>query len=223
MMTKMVNRGLLAAFAASALALIGAFLIAGSASANPASVTLSAGAITDNTVKVDVTITPASGETVAGVIAHVTYDESKLTATACTPSATCNLDFATGDVAVGMGPNLSGLSGVSGSVTFTLASGFTTGSTPVGITIEECSNELGEDITSTCTGTGTSIAIATPTPTPSPTPVVTASPTATPAGLPQTGGPTGESSSMLTWLLVAAGLVIVSGGAWAVSRARREI
>ena len=40
---------------------------------------------------------------------------------------------------------------------------------------------------------------------------------------PQTGGPTGESSSMLTWLLVAAGLVIVSGGAWAVSRARREI
>lgn len=29
------------------------------------------------------------------------------------------------------------------------------------------------------------------------------------------------SSGMLTWLLIAAGLVILSAGAWAVSRARR--
>jgi len=225
MMTRMANRGLLAAFAASALALIAALLLVGSASANPASVTLGATAQDDGTQKVNITITPAGSEIVAGVHANITYDEAKLTASSCTPASTCNVSLSPGTVGVVMGPNLSGLSGVAGSVTFTPTAAFTSGSTDVGITISDCEDDTGTQL-ATCTATGTTITLATPTPTPSPSPSpapATATPSPTPKALPQTGGPTGDSSSLMTWVLVAAGLIVVSGGVWAVSRARREI
>ncbi len=50
-----------------------------------------------------------------------------------------------------------------------------------------------------------------------------AAPTATAKALPASGGPAGDSSSIsLAWLLGAAGLIVVAGGAWTLARARRE-
>jgi hypothetical protein len=65
---------------------------------------------------------------------------------------------------------------------------------------------------------------ATDTPTPEPgtaTATPTATATVTPGSVPSTGGNPGDSTSNMVWLLAAAGLAIVAGGAWAVARARR--
>jgi hypothetical protein len=85
------------------------------------------------------------------------------------------------------------------------------------ITVSEFNDETGAALGPAATNGEVCVAAATATPAAS-----------TPAVLPSTGGeptvgnPT-SASSMVTWLMVAAGLVVVSGGAWAVSRARREI
>ncbi|HEY5625405.1 MAG TPA: hypothetical protein VIT93_02840, partial [Dehalococcoidia bacterium] len=51
----------------------------------------------------------------------------------------------------------------------------------------------------------------------------TDAPTATPGDLPDTGGSAGTTStSSLAWLLAAAGLAVVAGGAWVLARAGRE-
>jgi hypothetical protein len=61
-------------------------------------------------------------------------------------------------------------------------------------------------------------AAATGTPTPS---GGAATPTKTPGGVPQTGGPAGDSFQ-LGWVLALAGLVIVAAGAWTLARARED-
>ena len=67
-------------------------------------------------------------------------------------------------------------------------------------------------------------AVETNSPTPGPgTATATTAPTVTAKALPTSGGPPGDSSSSsLAWLLGAAGLMVVAGGAWTLARARRE-
>lgn len=223
MMTNVASKGLLAAFAASALALIGAFLLVGTASAaNTVSLTPSAATIAPGAeVTISVDVAADTGVTVGGIVADITYDESAFTVKdgSCKPAATCNPAFAAGTIRITK-TDLDGLGAGAGQVTLVAAAN-ASGAQTIGLTVADCKNELAATIT--CAASGTTVTVATATATPSPTAAAT-----TPAVLPSTGGlPTDGSSSgassMLTWLLVAAGLVVVSGGAWAVSRARREI
>ena len=221
MILSTMNKGLLAAFAASALAIVGAFLLVGSASANPASVALSADPASiapGGTTTVHLTVNPASGESVGHITAAIAYDESQLTATACTPVATCNLaPPAASTVAVAVS-SASGLTGDQATVTFTAKAGFT-GTSTVSGTVSDCEDTLANTLT--CPVSPVTITVAAVTASPSPSP--SASPTVTAKTVPATGGPAGDSSSIsLSLLLGAAGLVVVAGGAWTVARARRE-
>ena len=164
------NKGLLAAIAASALALVGALLIVGTASANPGSVALSASPAAipaGGESTVHLTINPATGESIGHVTAIIAYEEAKLTALSCTPVATCNLAPSTpGTVAVAVS-SASGLSGDSATVVFKAKAGFTTGSSSVTVTVPDCEDVLANTIT--CPGTGATISIAAATDTPAPT------------------------------------------------------
>ncbi len=189
-MIKRTMLGFGAIAVASAVALVGAFLLARSASANPAAFSLSAdpASITpDGTSTVTLTMTPADGESVGSFHANITYEASQLAVIACTSSfGACNPAFAVGTVAFD-GSSLVGLSGGQGKVMFVPASGFT-GTASVGVDDTECTDEHGNSIT--CTGTGTSITVAeltpspTPTPTPMPTELITPTPFAGPAPYP---------------------------------------
>jgi hypothetical protein len=227
MVTNLVNRGLLAAIAASALALVALVLTVGSASANPGSVSLSAspGTIEPNgTSTVGITVTPSSGEVVGGVVMTITFDDSLLEATSCS-GVICNLDVAPGEIAVSQFAIPNGLSGQIGSVLFT--SKGDEGSTTIEADVTDCQDAEANAITCTGGSTTVTVATATPTPTPSPTPSASASPApTTPKALPSTGGLPGDSdgisvSSALLALLAVTGLVAVSGAVWATSRARR--
>jgi hypothetical protein len=233
MILSTMNKGLLAAFAASALAIVGALLLVSSAAANPATVVLTADPSSiapGGTTTVHVTVNPASGELVGHVTANLTYDETQLTATACTPVATCNTaPPAPHTVAVAV-TSASGLSGDQATFTFTAKAGFTGSSTVTG-TVPDCETILTAALTCPVTPVTITVAVATASPTPSPTAsgsasgsaTATAAPTATVKTLPTTGGPLGDSSSIsLAWLLGAAGLFVVAGGAWTLARARRE-
>ncbi len=137
-----------------------------------------------------------------------------MTATGCTPAATCNTALAAGTVGLVAGPSTSGLSGDVGTVIFQAVDGFT-GTADVGVEIVndvDCADTLGATIV--CTTTGTSITVGA---------APTDAPTATPADLPPTGGTPGVSStSYMAWLLAATGMAVVAGGAWALASARRE-
>ena len=224
MVTRM-TRGLLAAFAASALVLVGLALFAGSASANPGALSLAADPASiepGGTTTVSMSVTPTGSETVGGVTAGISYDEALLTATACTPASLCNLTFAPGVVGVALF-DAAGLTGVEATVTFTSTG--TEGTATVTVEAEDagdCQDATATNIT--CTGGSVSITIATATasPTPAPTAAPTATPVVTPKVVPALGGPAGDSSSStMTWLLAAAGLLVISGAAWATARARR--
>jgi hypothetical protein len=217
------NKGLLAAIAASALAIVAGLLIVGSASANPGSVALSAdpaAIAAGGTSTVHLTITPASGESIGHVTASIAYDETKLTASACTPVATCNLAPPTASTVAVALSSASGLSGDSATVTFTAKAAFTTGSTTVNVTVPDCEDTLANTIT--CPGTGATISIATVTASPTASPTASAAAT-TAAALPKTGGPSSDSSFQLGWLAAAAGaLIVVAAGAWTFARARED-
>ncbi len=220
-MTNVVSKGLLAAIAASALALVAAFLLVSSASANPATVSASADPASieaGGTTTVTISVTPEGSEAVGGVVYNVTYNEAELTATGCTPAATCNTALAAGTVGLVAGPSTSGLSGDVGTVIFEAVDGFT-GTADVGVEIVndvDCADTLGATIV--CTTTCTSITVGA-----APTDAPTDAPTATPGDLPPTGGTPGASStSYMAWLLAATGMAVVAGGAWSLARARRE-
>lgn len=222
-MVNSMSRGMLAAFAASALAIVTLVLLASSASAAN-TISLSAAPATiapgDNTV-VTVNLAPESGVKIAGIELFISYDETKLTAASCTPASTCNVAFGAGQVKVA-NFNADGLPAAgSATVTFTAKAG-TSGSTAIGLTIADagCQNDLAEVLTCTATGTTINIGVATATPTTAPS--ATASATVTPAAPPATGGNPGDSSSVSTLVLVlaAASMMIVGAGAWVVARPR---
>jgi hypothetical protein len=217
MVRTLTSRGTLAALAAGALALVAALLMVGSALA-AATVSLSASPDPVAPGGEVVVSLDLSGDTVAGMEATVAYDETVLTATACTPSTLCNLTFGVGQV--GLAPfDTGGLASGDATVTFSVDDA-AEGDTDVDLTVT-CADALGAALS--CTGTGTTITVAEPA-TASPTPVpATATPSPTPKTLPQTGGTPGDNGSSIVWLLAVSGLAIVAGGAWAVARARREI
>lgn len=155
----------------------------------------------------------------------ITVDSAKLGTAACgatvNPAGDCNV--ISGNVVRLFGATTSdtGLTGsqVLGTINVTAQSALAAGTcSDLTMTITKFQDGAGADLSPTITNGKVCVAAA-----------ATASPTAAPTAtaappLPKTGGNPGDSSSMLlTWLLVAAGLVVVSGGAWAVSRARREI
>ena len=227
MVTRTINRGLLAAFAASALALVFAVLMGvstASAADNAVSLVPDASTVAPGaTVVVKMNVAPATGVTVGGIVSTITYDANKLTVASCKPSATCNTTVS-GTITVANTDLTNGLSAGAATVTFTVAANAAAGTTPIGLTVTQCKADDGTT-TLSCPGTGTTltIAVATAVPTAAPTGAATAAPTATAAALPKSGGPLGDSSSMsLGWLLGAAGLMVVAGGAWTLARARRE-
>jgi hypothetical protein len=226
----MSNRGWLAAFAAAILCLVAAVGIVSTAQAAGSVTSLSATSATTTPVS-DVTISvQVSGSAVGAWGINVAYDPSLVTPTSCSggDNGTCNLQSPTKNNAVYL--NGSKLSGVSGSNvtlgTITFHAGATTGTSPLTVTLTTLADTDTNAITGV-TPTNGSITIATPTaspsPSPSPTVAATAAPTATAAALPKSGGPLGDSSSIsLAWLLGAAALMVVAGGAWTLARARRE-
>ena len=109
-----------------------------------------------------------------------------------------------------------------GTISVTATTTLTTGCADIVLTATHFEDGTGTAIASpTITNGKVCIAAATNSPAPTATPGPTASPS--PKTVPNTGGPLGDSSSIsLGWLLAAAGLFVVAGGAWTLARARRE-
>jgi hypothetical protein len=229
MQTKLTNMAtsqrLAAAIAAAALALLvawfavvgGAHAADGAVAISPASQTVAPG----GTVSVNVSATAPAANLGAWDL-NVTYDPAVLSFTTCDSDISTSCTGSQGTIRIaGAATSQAGLTGTQnlGTLHFNVVGAAGTSST-LGITITDFADGPANSVTPATTNG--SVTVAAPTPTPSPAP--TASPTPVPSTLPQTGGnPSNGSSSAVTWLLVAAGLVVVSGGAWAVSRARREI
>jgi hypothetical protein len=222
-----MSRGWTAALAAAILGAVLALAALGSAGAQSASdVTVGSGTVEPGgSITIDVS---ANASGVGAYRVDVQYDSTLVTATDCTSAfGICSIDTVAASTVRINGSSVSGISGnpvVLGTITFT--AGQTEGTADLNVDSGTFlfSDTSGSDISVTPTGGEIVIAQATPTPTPAPTtPGATAAPTATPGGLPATGGPDAESTaSTMAWLLAAAGVVVVSAGAWALARARRE-
>jgi hypothetical protein len=182
------------------------------------------------TCTVDVTVTPDAGVIVGALDLQIDYTNTIVNATSATP-ATCNPAFDADTIACSFA-DIAGLTGVEGTVTFTVL-GVDGDSSPLTLSIQTCSDDTGAPITCTPVSGAVNVSQATPTPTAPPatptpvggtaTPVGTAgagTATPTPAGLPPTGGDSG-SSSTLPLLLGALGAAALVAGAWAVTRLRR--
>lgn len=134
-------------------------------------------------VTVDLTVTPDQGPSVGALDLAVNYDNSVLTATGCTaPYGACNPSFDQDTLLYSMS-NISGLSGVVGTVTFA-AIGADGMSSPLDLVVTSCGDTVGDPITCTDADGQISVVALTPTPTPTPSP-----PTPTPTPIPsQTWG-----------------------------------
>jgi len=211
------SRGWTAAVAAAILATVAALAIVGVARAGSASdlVLGSATVAPGESVTVELT---ATVENMGSFSFDFEFDATELEVTACTSGfgvctmglvSQIHMNGATSDPQNGTTGDV-----VLGTITFkALGADGTTVDVTSDATTQFISDEVGDLLTiSTPAGV---ITIAAP--------VATASPTATPAAVPQTGGAPGTSSAnSMAWLLAAAGLVVVAGGAWAVTRVSRE-
>ncbi len=208
-----MSRGWTAAAAAAILATVAALAFLGIARAASVS-DLTVGSATvapAGTVWISVTAT-VDGLGAYGV--NVEYDSTLVTATECTSNhGVCSIDVVATDTVRINGSNLAGITGddvVLGTITF--LAGSTEGTAALTADVDTLSDI--EGTTLTVTPTDGAITIAVP---------ATASPTPTPAAVPATGGAPGTSSAnSMAWLLAAAGLAVVAGGAWVLSRAGRE-
>lgn len=172
----------------------------------------------------------ATAPGIGTVNVDVTYDSSLVSLTGCELGGDllgfCNPNFGPNTARL-VGASATGVSGdvVIGKLTF--QAGQTEGVANLTVTVNQLTDPEAAPLTVTPTNGTITIAQPTPTPvpetpTPAPTAAATPTPTATPAQLPETGGPAGDGSSTLAvWLLAALGLAVLSGGVWAVSRARR--
>ena len=149
----------------------------------------------------------------------VGYDSTLVTATECTSAeGVCSIDVIASNTVRLNGSKVSGLSGdvELGTITFLSNGPEGTADLTVDTSTLVLSDTVGDDLT--VTPTNGAITIATPAETDAPT----AAPAA-PADLPSTGGSVGTSSAnSMAWLLAAAGLTVVAGGAWVLARAGRE-
>ncbi len=211
-------RGWTAAAAAAILATVAALAFLGIAQAASASdVTVGSATVEPgDTVTIEVTATVAN---VGSFGINIEFDGTLVTVQAdCGANfGSCNSEFGINTVRLNGAQGGSGISGddvVLGS--FTFVAGSTEGTAALTITSAEVSDEVGDTLTFTAENDG-AITIVTATATP------TTAPTATPGAVPATGGAPGTSSAnSMAWLLAAAGLTIVAGGAWVLARAGRE-
>ncbi len=210
-----MSRGWTAAAAAAILGTVAALAFLGIASASSIS-DLTVGSATvepGGTVTINVT---ATAEDLGAYRVDVQYDSSLVTATECTSShGACSIDTIASDTVRLNGSNLNGITGddvVLGTITFLAGSAEGTADLDVDADTLVLADADTEDLTVTATDGAITIAVP-----------ATAAPTATPGSVPNTGGAPGTSSAnSMAWLLAAAGLVVVSGGAWALARAGRE-
>jgi hypothetical protein len=220
-MTKQITQGLGGVTLAVIVAAAALLLFASSAFA--------AGTLSGDTQTVapggaaHVTITgaAASGSGIGNWTVDVTVDAAKLGVAACTPvnpAGDCNV--LTGNVVrfSGAAGSDTGLVGTQtfGTVDVTATSALAAGDcSTLTMTITKFQDGAGADLNPTITNGKVCVEAATAAP--------TASPVVTPKVVPAGGGPLGDSSSnSLSWLLGAAGLIVVAGGAWTLARARRE-
>lgn len=223
-MTKQITQGLGGITLVVIVAVAGLLLFASAAMAagtvSGDTATVASGAAATVTIKGSA----GAGHGIGSVIINVTVDGTKLGVPTCAGGAGFECAIVSGNVVrfTGGSGSATGLTGdvTIGTIGVTAGTGLTAGTcSDLTVAAAEFNDEAGAPLGPSATNGKVCVAAAA---------TATAVPSATAAVLPSTGGmPTvGDStsvSSMLTWLLVAAGLVVVSGGAWAVSRARREI
>jgi hypothetical protein len=220
-MTKQITQGLGGITLAVIVAVAGLLLFASSAlaagSVSGDTQTVAAGAAATVTIKG----TAGTGHGIGSVIINVTVDGTKLGVPTCAGGAGFECAIVSGNVVrfTGGSGSATGLTGdvTIGTIGVTAGAGLTADTcSDLTVAAAEFNDELGAPLSPTASNGKVCVAAA----------ATTAAPT-TAAALPSTGGPIGSNptnaSSTLTWLLVAAGLVVASGGAWAISRARREI
>ncbi|MCH7484666.1 MAG: hypothetical protein IIA90_05900 [Chloroflexi bacterium] len=208
------SRGWIAAVAAAILATVAALAFLGIALAASVS-DLTVGSATvapGGTVTINVT---ATTDDLGSYRVDVGYNSSLVTATECTSAnGVCSIDVIASDTVRINGSNLAGITGddvVLGTITFLAGSSEGTAALTVDATTQVLSDTEGATLTVTATNGAITIETATDTP------------TATPGAVPATGGAPGTSSAnSMAWLLAAAGLAIVAGGAWVLARAGRE-
>ncbi len=211
-----MSRGWTAAVAAAILATVAALAFLGIARAQSVSdVTVGSATVAPgDDVTIEITST-ADG--LGSYRVDVVYDATLVTATECKSTyGQCSIDVVgTNTVRInGVDTTLEGWTGdlVLGSITFSAGNTEGTAALTVDTATLVTSDVDGGDLS--VTPTDGAITIAAP---------ATDAPTATPGDLPDTGGSAGTSStSSLAWLLAAAGLAVVAGGAWVLARAGRE-
>ena len=211
-----MSRGWTAAAVAAILATVAALAFLGIARAASVS-DLTVGSATvepGGTVTISVT---ATVDELGAYRVDVGYDSELVTATECTSAeGVCSIDVIASNTVRLNGSKVSGLNGDIELGTITFLSNGPEGTAD--LTVDTSTLVLGdtlgeEDLTVTPTNGAITIA----------TPAETDAPTATPADLPSTGGSVGTSSAnSMAWLLAAAGLTVVAGGAWVLARAGRE-
>lgn len=238
-MSKQTTLGLFTVTAGVAAALVallmfaGQVFAAGSVSVSDASVPVGGGAAT-----VTVTGTAGSGAGIGNYTVSVSFDPLDFTAApTCTSNAAGSCQVNPGGASgivrfAGASGDPSGLTGdvALGTITFNAGAAFT-GCSSLSVDASTAPNRFdnqdGNPLGPSVSGGDVCETVVTASPTPAPataTPTGTVAATATPAGLPQTGGnPATDTGSTMAWLLAVSGLMIVAGGAWAVARARREI
>ncbi len=223
-MLKNISLGLGTGTISVAVALVALLVMAGTAFA-AAGLTVGSDTV-DNTgdnASVDVSAAAPDGSGIGNWEFEITYSVADLGTPVCTPiEGGC-------EVNPGGAPGIIRVAGATGSVaglegTVLLARV----TADAGVDAGECSDLTissvtsfqdgdGEDFDSPSKVSGQICVAAAATDAP------TAAPTATPASVPQTGGAPGASSAnSMAWLLAAAGLTVVAGGAWVLSRAGRE-
>ena len=211
-----MSRGWTTAAAVAILATVAALAFLGIARAASVS-DLTVGSATvepGGTVTISVT---ATVDELGAYRVDVGYDSELVTATECTSAeGVCSIDVIASNTVRLNGSKVSGLNGDIELGTITFLSNGPEGTAD--LTVDTSTLVLGdtlgeEDLTVTPTNGAITIA----------TPAETDAPTAAPADLPSTGGSLGTSSAnSMAWLLAAAGLTVVAGGAWVLARAGRE-
>ncbi len=222
--------------AAAMLALVGWLAVAGLAQAGVSSLSVESKTAAPGE---NVTVALNAAATSPGIGSYeikVEYNDAVLDVVSCAKTtspdfdaAVCSIDFVVGNgttgTAIFIGASNAGASGSVSMGTLTLKCA-TAGTAHLTISIQKLTDPSIAPISVVPTnGVITCAVPATPSPSPSPTAAPTASPTAaptaSPAALPKTGGSPSDGTSLTPWLLPVQGLVVVSGGAWAVAPTRR--
>ena len=213
-----MRRGWTTAAAAAVLATVAAFALLGIARAASVSDLTVGSATVELGGEVTISVT-ATADELGSYRVDVGYDSTLVTATECTSAeGECSIDAVASDTVRMNGSSLSGITGTDtqlGTITFVPVGPLGTAALIVDASTLVVVDIDNEPLTVTPTDGVITIVAATLSPTPSPT--------ATPAVVPETGGAPGASgTNSISWLLVATGLAVVSGGAWVLARAGRE-